>query len=279
MARAAEDAGADSLWVADHLVMVDRETTDYPYSPDGKPGWNVEADIFESFSCCALMAGVTSRCELGTAVVVLPQRNTLEVAKVAATIDALSGGRFVLGVGAGWNSQEFAALGYSFADRGPRMSEMLQVLRASWAGRPTRFDGEHVKVPAGVVLHPRPVRNPGPPLLVGGNSDAALRRAAEFGDGWLGTTSTRKFDRERDALQAALETVKELRSGFDRKEPFRLALKLNVPAENAELVRQVSEVARIGFDDVLIDVPWAKGIDAAAAAVFAVRAGMQAVAA
>src|SRR5258705_13710749 len=125
MAEAAERAGAESVWVSDHLLMVDGPTSRYPYSADGQQTWSNEIDYFEALACCAYMAAVTHDCRIGTAVLVLPQRNVLELAKVAASIDQLSGGRLVLGVGAGWNAAEMEALGYDFADRGRRFDEML----------------------------------------------------------------------------------------------------------------------------------------------------------
>jgi alkanesulfonate monooxygenase SsuD/methylene tetrahydromethanopterin reductase-like flavin-dependent oxidoreductase (luciferase family) len=106
MAVEAENAGAQSLWVSDHLVFIDRPNHDYPFSADGVPSWDMTADYYEALTCCAAMASATERARIGTAVLVLPQRNAFEVAKTAATVDRLSGGRFELGVGAGWNRDE-----------------------------------------------------------------------------------------------------------------------------------------------------------------------------
>src|SRR5262245_57105532 len=101
MALAAEEAGAESLWVSDHVVFLDRPTYDYPFSDDGVPTWDLTDDYYEALTSCAAMAAVTKSARIGTAVLVLPQRNVFEVAKTAATLDQLSGGRFDLGVGTG----------------------------------------------------------------------------------------------------------------------------------------------------------------------------------
>src|SRR3954469_15553346 len=158
MASAAEAGGAESLWVSDHLLMVDDSLEGYPYSADGRATWPADIDYYESLTCCSFMAAATTTRQVGTAVLVLPQRNVLELAKVAATIDRLSGGRLVLGLGAGWLRAEMEALGYRFDERGRRADQMLITLRECWTGRPGPADGPHVHVPPGVVLEPRPVR-------------------------------------------------------------------------------------------------------------------------
>jgi probable F420-dependent oxidoreductase len=261
MASEAERAGAESIWVSDHLLMVDADTSDYPYSEDGRPNWAVDAEIFEAFTCCSFIAAATERCRVGTAILVLPQRNVFEVAKVAASIDQLSAGRLVLGVGAGWYAAEFEALGYSYADRGARFDEMLEVLRECWSGRPKAFSGQHVVVPPDVVLSPRPAQPEGPPLLIGGMSDRALRRSAELGDGWLALADAEELDldRLRERLAALGQLQREAEAGDRLK-----VLKLHALAASAsELPSMVADVAALGFDEVMIEPPWDLGIDAA----------------
>jgi probable F420-dependent oxidoreductase len=261
MARAAEAAGAESLWVSDHLLMVDADTTDYPYSADGRPTWSADTPYYEALACCSFIAAATSGCTVGTAVLVLPQRSVLEFAKTAATIDRLSGGRLALGVGAGWYAAELQALGYDPATRGRRFDEMLRVLRDAWTGRPEPLDGAELSIPPGIVLEPRPSRPGGPPLLVGGMGRRALRRAATLGDGWMAIGFLDRFD--PDGLARGLATVRELRAGAGGG-PLANVLKLHCTPELAGGIPDaVREVERIGFDEVIVEAPWAHGVEAA----------------
>jgi probable F420-dependent oxidoreductase len=267
MARAAEEAGADSVWVSDHLMTVDAATDDYPYTADGRPSWPADLDYYEALTCCTAMAAATERCRVGTAVLILPQRAVLEVAKTAATIDRLSGGRLSLGVGAGWSRIEMEALGYPFPDRGPRFNEMLDVLHDCWSGRPRAFAGRHVQVPPDLVFHPTPVQRGGPPLLVGGMADAAVDRAAARGDGWLAIAWTPTFDEP-----ALAERLARLDAGFDGARTFARVLKLHAPPHDVERLPDfVLRVAALGFDEVIVEVPWQKGIVVASGAIASVR--------
>jgi probable F420-dependent oxidoreductase len=269
MASAAEAAGAQSLWVSDHLLMVDDSLEGYPYSADGRATWPADIDYYESLTCCSFMAAATTSCQVGTAVLVLPQRNVLELAKVAATIDRLSGGRLVLGLGAGWLRAEMEALGYSFADRGRRADVMLQTLRECWSGRPRAVESPHVRVPPGVVLEPRPAQPEGPPLLVGGMTDRALARAARFGDGWLAITWVDKL--EPAVLSASLDRLGVLRAEAGGAR-LRNTLLLHAADDQAAAVPAAIEaVAGLGFEQLIVDPPWSAGIDAAAAFIRSAR--------
>jgi probable F420-dependent oxidoreductase len=273
--RAAEAAGADGLWVSDHLLMVDRDHADYPYSDDGRMTWPVDTAYLQTFVCCTTLAAATERCRIGTAVLILPQRPVLEVAKVAATLDQVSGGRLALGVGVGWNRAEMEALGFSAATRGRRMDEMLEVLRSAWSGRPAAFDGREVRIPPDVVLSPTPRQGGGVPLIVGGLGDAALRRAASRGDGWMAIAFAHKWD--ADALRRRISDLQEIRAaqpGADR--PFEMVLKLHAGPDDAHrLPTLASEAVTLGFDEVIVDPPWRRGLkqgaEIVAATVTAIR--------
>src|SRR3712207_4867104 len=226
MGRLAEDAGADSLWVNDHLLTVEGGRSPYPFTPDGAIPWPMDSPRYECLTAASFLAAITSRCRIGTSVLVLPQRNVLELAKSTATLDALSGGRFVLGIGVGWFAEEIEALGYRFETRGRRTDEMIEVLRRCWTGRSKPFEGEEIVVPEGLVFEPCPSQPGGPPILVGGMSRAALRRAAMLGDGWLA------FQRdELDTAQLAdlLEALENLREEAGRLvEPFSHVMRLQI---------------------------------------------------
>ena len=263
MARAAEEAGAQSVWVSDHLLMVDGTLEGYPYAVDGRANWDVDIPYYEALTCCSFMAAATSSCTVGTAVLVLPQRNVLELAKVAATLDRLSGGRLTLGVGAGWYKAEFEALGYSFDERGKRADQMLRTLRECWTGRPSAVDGPYVHVPPGVVLEPPPLQPGGPPLLVGGMTPPALRRAARLGDGWLAIAYIDRLD--LDELRQSFDRLRELRDEAGGAPLWSTLLLHSNEAEAAEVPAAVRELEALGFDEIIVDPPWSEGLDAARA--------------
>jgi probable F420-dependent oxidoreductase len=254
MGRLAEDAGADSLWVNDHLLMVEGGRSPYPFTPDGALPWPMDLPWYECLTAASFLAASTSRCRIGTSVLILPQRNVLELAKTTATLDALSGGRFVLGIGAGWFAEEIEALGYRFETRGRRTDEMIEVLRRCWTGRPKPFEGREIVVPEGLVFEPRPSQPGGPPILVGGMSRAALRRAALRGDGWLA------FQRELDTAQLAdlLETLEDLRGEAGRlEEPFSNVMRLHASPGMASRLPEIAvQVRELGFDELIINPSW-----------------------
>lgn len=255
MGRLAEDAGADSLWVNDHLLMVEGGRSPYPFTPDGAIPWPMDLPWYECLTAASFLAASTSKCRIGTSVLVLPQRNVLELAKTTATLDALSGGRFILGIGAGWFAEEIETLGYRFRTRGRRTDEMIEVLRRCWTGRPGAFEGKEIVVPEGLVFEPRPSQPGGPPILVGGVSRAALRRAALRGDGWLA------FQREElDTAQLAdlLETLENLRGEAGRLgEPFSYVMRLHTsPGMVSRLPEFAVRVQELGFDELIINLPW-----------------------
>lgn len=263
MARAAEAAGAASLWVSDHVVMVDEPVSTYPYSADGSLTWDINDDYLEALTTCTYLAAVTTSCLIGTAALVLPQRGVLQLAKETATIDRLSGGRFVLGAAAGWNESEMRALGYGFDDRGRRLDEMLAVLDTCWSGRPPAFAGATLAVPAGVVLHPRPVQPGGVPLLVGGMTPPAVRRAARVGAGWLALAFVEQWDEA--GLAAGLKRFREERARRRGDAGYAL-LKLHAGADGQAALRDCAlRALDAGFDHVVIEPDWGRGIGAACA--------------
>jgi probable F420-dependent oxidoreductase len=255
MGQLAEDAGADSLWVNDHLLMVEGGRSPYPFTPDGTIPWPIDLPWYECLTAASFLAATTSKCRIGTSVLILPQRNVLELAKTTATLDALSGGRLVFGIGAGWFAEEMEALGYRFQRRGQRTDEMIEVLRRCWTGRPHPFEGEEIAVPEKLVFEPRPSQPSGPPILVGGMSRAALRRAALRGDGWLA------FQREElDTRQLAdsLKTLKDLLGEAGQLgEPFSYVMRLHTsPRMAAQLPEFALRIQELGFDELIIGPPW-----------------------
>ncbi|MGW4390350.1 LLM class F420-dependent oxidoreductase [Streptomyces sp. NPDC004685] len=185
VATAAETHGFARLWCGEHVVLVDAPASRYPYSADGRIAVPADADWLDPLLALTFAAAVTSRIEIASGVLLLPEHNPVLVAKQAATLDVLSAGRFTLGVGVGWSAEEFAALGVPFAKRGRRAEEYLAAMRALWADDPSSFTGEFTRFEA-IRVNPKPLRGGRLPVVVGGNSDAALRRAATLADGWYG---------------------------------------------------------------------------------------------
>jgi probable F420-dependent oxidoreductase len=255
MGRLAEDAGADSIWVNDHLLMVEGGRSPYPFTPDGAIPWPLDLPWYECITAASFLAATTSRCRVGTSVLVLPQRNVLELAKMSATLDALSGGRFVLGIGAGWFAEEIEALGYRFETRGRRTDEMIEVLRRCWTGRPPPFEGEEILLPHGLIFEPRPSQPGGPPIFVGGMSRAALRRAALRGDGWL---AFQRDEIDTTRLTDLLETLEDLRGQAGRlDEPFSNVVRLHTsPGMAPQLPEIALRIQELGFDELIINPPW-----------------------
>jgi probable F420-dependent oxidoreductase len=185
VAMAAEATGFATLWSGEHVVLVDRPGSRYPYSADGQIAVPADADWLDPLLGLSFIAAVTTTIGLATGVLLLPEHNPVLSAKQAATLDVLSGGRFTLGVGIGWSAEEFAALGIPFAGRGRRTAEYVAAMRTLWADDVASFSGEFTRFES-VRVNPKPVRGRRIPVVLGGNSDAALGRVAAFGDGWYG---------------------------------------------------------------------------------------------
>jgi len=187
VARTAEQCGFESLWAPDHSAIPDGHQSKCPYTPDGEIPGGPQAPLVEPISALSFLAGLTSKIKLGTGVMILPQRHPFYVAKELATLDLISGGRAILGIGSGWCAEEFAALGLDFRQRGQRTDEAMQALRVLWRDDPSTFEGKHFSFRR-IRSFPKPLQKGGVPILVGGHSRAAARRAARYGDGFYPLT-------------------------------------------------------------------------------------------
>ncbi len=170
VARAAEDLGFDSIWTTDHVLVPEAHLEPY-------------GRIFETWTTLAYVAALTQRIRLGTSILLLGLRNPVLVAKQAATLDQLSNGRLILGIGAGWLAREFENLGMSFRRRIRFIEEGIALMRTLWANPRPRFQGRFFRI-EDAVFEPLPLQPGGPPIWIGGNTEAAVRRAARLGDGW-----------------------------------------------------------------------------------------------
>ncbi len=182
-ARLAEEFGFESLWVVEHVVMAVEYTSVYPYDPSGRSPFHARVSQPDPLIWLSHVAAATRRIRLATGVLNLPQRNPLILAKELASLDRLSGGRVELGIGIGWVREEAEALGSDFSTRGRRTDEYIGAMRALWQQEVAEFEGEFVRF-SGVVCEPRPVRAEGVPIIVGGHSKAAARRAGRLGNGF-----------------------------------------------------------------------------------------------
>lgn len=188
LAELAESAGLESIWVADHVIFPSTFTSRYPYSPTGRfPIDMTKEPLLEPIATMGVLVGATQRVKIGTAVLVMPYRNPVLLARMLVTLDVLSGGRMMLGAGVGWLAEEFAALdARPFAARGRVTDECLEIIKRLCQGGEVTFQGEHYRLDP-VVSNPGSVQRPHLPILIGGTSNAALRRAVRLGDGWLST--------------------------------------------------------------------------------------------
>lgn len=232
IAKLVEQTGFEGILVSDHLFFPEKISSKYPYTPDGVPGFERETPWPEPFSTVGAMAAVTSRLRFATMVYILPLRHPVEVAKACATLDVLSGGRFVLGTGAGWMKEEFDQLGVDFHTRGARFDEAIEVLRKLWRPGMNEHHGRFFDFPR-LQMSPAPRRSV--PIYVGGASPAAFRRTARLADGWLGT-GTDPEQASRDLAEIA-----RLRAEAGRaREPFEAIVPLTTPPD-ADVLRRLED--------------------------------------
>jgi len=257
----AEQLGYDSVWVSDHVVV---------------PNANVDRigeAIYDPLVTLAVVAGATSRVRLGTTVLIVPYRNAVVTAKMVSTLDVLSGGRVVLGIGAGWMAEESAMLGVPFAERGPMTDEYLAAMRALWTSPAPSFAGKYTQF-SGLHFEPKPLQKPHPPIWVGGHGRASLRRAAEIGAAW------HPINRSPEELRAGRAELARLCQARGRAVPPTVALRNDLgvlrpgrPAgtsirggsvlvgEPAALIERIDELAGCAVEHLVIEFLASDGPD------------------
>jgi probable F420-dependent oxidoreductase len=254
MARSLEQAGFDSLWVSDHVVLPTAIDSNYPFAADGRATWPTDSPYVEALVALALAAAVTERVLLGTAVIVLPQRNPVLFAKQVASIADQAGGRMAIGVGAGWLAEEFAALNAPFEGRGARLEEWIGLLRDCWTARPAAHEGERYTLPAGVLVLPPP---PAPiPILMGGHAPVALARGGRVADGWLGQQNHGELDPAE--IATAIGRMREVAAEHGR-DPAALQVVLRIigAAGKAEaLAADLPALLEAGVGEIIVDASW-----------------------
>jgi probable F420-dependent oxidoreductase len=206
----AERLGFSTLWAPEHVVLVDQYSSRYPYRAEGTFPAPTDAPIADPFLTLCTLATVTEKIRLGTAICLVPEHNPVVLAKVIATLDCLSEGRFTLGVGVGWLEEEFRALGIPWDRRAQRTREYIEAMRRLWGDPLSTYRGEFVNF-EGVRSYPKPVRGANLPVWFGGESGPALRRVAEYGNGWIG------FNLTADEAAAKIRRIEELLRANGRK--------------------------------------------------------------
>ena len=248
LAQAAEAAGFDSIWTVENVVVPHAYQSRYPYSPTGRMGSGLEDfPIPDPLIWLAFIASATRTIKLGTAILILPQRNPVVTAKAVATLDHLAGGgRVLLGIGVGWLAEEFSALGLPFADRGPRTDEYVTAMRALWSQECATFKGRFISFDQ-VFCRPRPPERR-IPIIVGGDTTAAARRAGRLGDGYFPARapSAGLLDEMRRAAEAA------------GRDPKAIEITVAAPTEASE----IEALGRQGIARVAVPVSNAAGLPA-----------------
>lgn len=210
---AADELGYESVWLPEHLVFTAAMSRS-PHPGESHPPVPPETPIFDAFAYLSFLAGRTERVRLGTHVYNIGLRHPFVAARAVQTLDIVSGGRVEFGVGASWLEEEWIAAELDFASRGRRVDEAIEICRRLWTEPSVSFHGEHFHFD-GVVFEPKPVQRPGPPVIVGGESVAALRRAARLGDGWIGMGHTlESATAQIERLHRELETNGRSLDGF-----------------------------------------------------------------
>jgi len=254
VAQEAEKLEFDSVWVLDRLLWPLRPRSRYPGNPRGDMPTAMQT-TYDPFTVLAFVAPQTRKVRLGTSILVASYRSPLVVAKMGATLDVISGGRLILGIGAGWNSDEFTASGQSLDDRHEQADEFLLVLKELWTADQPEFTGKYFRVPPSIFL-PKPLQKPHPPIWIGGNSKRAIRRAAELGDGWHPTSRI-----GASALAKQIKYIRESAANAGRDpEAITLSVRWNASRSLAhgfvveDIVRTLDGYRESGVEHVCFDL-------------------------
>jgi probable F420-dependent oxidoreductase len=243
-ARAADEVGFESIWTVEHVVFPARMRSRYPYSADGNiPGNQLDVALPDPLIWLSYVASATTRIKLATGVLILPQRNPVVLAKELATLDHLSKGRMLLGIGVGWLAEEFDAIGVPFRDRGRRADEYIEALRALWAHERATFDGEFTTFEE-CILRPQPAAG-FIPIHVGGDSVAGARRAGRLGDGYLPASA------DLESVRASIAMARSAAQDAGR-DPSTLEVTAGSVRFGSSAIDEVRRLEECGVHRVLI---------------------------
>ena len=250
-ALVAEEVGLDSVWSVEHVLTPRTLRSPYPYTADGKLSDLHQAVLCDPVVWLAFMAGVSTRLRLGTGIMILPQRHPAYVAKEWATLDRLSGGRAMLGVGIGWLAEEMEAVGVPFAERAPRTDEMIRAIRSLWENEFSTFHGRWFDWNE-MNCTPRPVEARDIPIVVGGHAPAAARRAARLGDGFfLPGQLSRRIGSDLEDLSRLLSVLRDECSAIGR-DHREIEITVGADRPDHDLLQRLGE---LGVHRVVVPAP------------------------
>jgi probable F420-dependent oxidoreductase len=250
VAKRAEELGFESVWLPEHLVFPTEIKSRYPYAET--PPINPATPLLDPLVLLAQVAAVTTRIRLGTNIYLLPLRHPLTTARMAVTLDVISNGRFTFGVGAGWLKEEFDAAGIDFDTRGARLRECVRAIKALWTEAEPEHHGKFFSF-GPVKFEPKPVQKPHPPIVFGGETPAALRRAAALGDGWYGVNHT------PETAAARVTELRQLLAAAGRSSAvFEMTVSCGAPDLTADDVRRYED----GGVDRIVVLPWRRNREA-----------------
>lgn len=267
VARVSEESDIATVWMSDHVVMVD-DPAGYPYTGDGSFARGGATPWHEAFTVLSWLAALTRKVKVGTSILVLPLRNPLEVAKVTATLDQLSRGRLLLGVGAGWLEKEFQVLGADFLGRGLQLDSAIDLLKQAWTGLAPAGRYGRITLPFDVHCQPVPYRPEGVAILVGGMSRPAVDRSIARGDGWLARVWVDDFVDDPEPTSRLLQKVANgiAQRTHKHTQPYNVVRLVRRSGDQTEsskgsslspLVERAVLLAReVGFDEAAFDIDW-----------------------
>ena len=235
-ARKAEELGFESMWIPEHPVIPVNASTRFPDSPDGRvpDSYSYMMDPFVALSAAS---AVTTTLKLATGICLVPERNTVLLAKVIASLDHYSGGRFIFGIGAGWFREETELMGGDFEHRWAQTREQVEAMKALWTQDEPQFHGKYVDFPP-VRCYPKPVQKPHPPVLLGGRAKNVFQRVVRWGDGWFPNRITPEEVKEGRAELTELAAAA-------RRDPASIRISISGQAPDKDLVRRFEEVGAV----------------------------------
>jgi probable F420-dependent oxidoreductase len=245
LVQAAEEAGFESAWTVEHVVIPRGYQSAYPYAADGRiPGGEGDFPIPDPLIWMAYVAARTTRIRLATGILILPQRNPVITAKEVATLDVMSGGRVLLGVGVGWLKEEFEALGIPFAERGRRTDEYIAAMRVLWSSPAPTYEGRFIRF-KDAFMRPKPVRGD-VPIIIGGHSEAAAKRAGRLAQGFFPARG----------VMAELISVVRREAEAAGRDPDAVEVTASMPEDPGE----IPALAKLGVRRLLVPVSSAAGL-------------------
>ncbi|MGE4607277.1 MAG: LLM class F420-dependent oxidoreductase [Myxococcota bacterium] len=246
IAQKAESVGIESLWTFEHVIVPVEYESKYPYNPSGKMGAPPETNMIDPLIALTAIAANTSTVRLATGVNILPQTNPLYLAKQAASLDFVSGGRFMLGIGIGWLREEFDALGVSFERRGARFDDYIEAMKKIWAGDVVEHKSDFLNW-SGFKSYPVPIQKPGVPCIIGGSKGKVFDRIAKHGDGWYAPAQN------ADDLEGMLKQLDDAcaRAARDRS-TIEVSTMWIPPMEGIDVVKRYED---LGVSRLVVPVP------------------------